>query len=74
VGGGDVHLLATEDESLLDWRDAFFLLDALLYPGDLFSIRACQSSDSRVEGGGCCSLVGVDEAFSRELVMGASAA
>lgn len=33
---GDVHLLATEDESLLNWRDTLLLLDALLYPGDLF--------------------------------------
>ncbi len=57
VGGGDVHLFPAENESLLDWRDALFLLDALLYPGNLFRIGACQSSDSRVEGGGGCSLV-----------------
>lgn len=31
----DVHLLAAEDETLLDGRDAFLLLDTLLYAGDL---------------------------------------
>ena len=74
VGGGDVHLFAAEDESLLDWRDALFLLDALLYPGDLFCIRACQSSGSRVEGEGGCSSSGVDhEAVSREILVGGGA-
>lgn len=40
VGGEDIHLFAAEDESLLDWRDALFLLNALLYPGYLFRIDA----------------------------------
>lgn len=31
----DVHLLAAEDKTLLDRRDAFLLFDAFLYPGDL---------------------------------------
>lgn len=33
--GKFIHLLPTEDQPLLDGRDAFFLLDALFYPGDL---------------------------------------
>lgn len=37
-GGRDVHLLSAKDESLLDGRNALFLFDALLYPGNLVFI------------------------------------
>lgn len=32
---GFLHLLAAEDESLLDRRNSLLLLNTLLYPGDL---------------------------------------
>lgn len=35
-GDGSVHLLSTEDETLLDWWDSFLLFYALLYAGHLW--------------------------------------
>jgi hypothetical protein len=45
-GDRDVHLLAAEDESLLDRGDTLLLLDALLYPRDLGSSTNVSLCDS----------------------------
>lgn len=58
--GQGVHLLATEDETLLDRGDAFLLLDAFLYPGDLdnrrYSVSGsyfhCMQSQARLQEAG----------------------
>jgi hypothetical protein len=34
----DLHLLSSVDEALLCWRDTLLLLNALLYPRDLWTV------------------------------------
>lgn len=64
MAGRDVHLLAAEDESLLNWRDTLLLLDALLYPGDLFPPKNVSPCNSRYVELGAELIVGSsDEAF-----------
>jgi hypothetical protein len=64
VADGDIHLLAAENESLLNWGDTLLLLDALLYPGDLFPPKNVSLRDSRcVELGAELMVSSSDEAF-----------
>lgn len=44
--GSVLHLLSSVDETLLCRRDALLLLDALLYPGDLFIKSRLASASS----------------------------
>lgn len=52
-----LHLLAAEDESLLDRGDSLLLLDTLLYPGDLY--ETARISICAFKERGCSRDVGV---------------